>query len=169
MALLVLVTLLLAACEASAPTPPPPTPTPAARGSCLLEDAGPDDFTSITAVLRAEGELVVLQDVDALMRLWDEDGRVSDAKNTPDEPRDDQIWTGRDAIRHRYVRTVFPGAPTQVQRLDQRIDIRGSRAVVLAAVRISGGEVSGGDRWELVKQDGCWLLHSLTYNLEPIE
>lgn len=158
--------LTLTACTPTRPTPAPAALAQAARGSCSLDNAGPDDQAAISAVLRAEGEFVVAQNIELLMRLWDDDGRVVDAKNTPDEAEDDQNWAGRDAIRHRYVRTVFPGAPSAVQRIDPQINIDGDRAEVLAAVRISGGEISGGDRWELIKRDGCWLLLSLTYNLE---
>lgn len=158
--------LAVTGCDAGRPTPAPAVPAQSLRGSCGLEHAGDDDFTAISAVLRAEGEFVVAQNIELLMRLWDDDGRVVDAKHTPDAPDDDQNWAGRDAIRHRYVRTVFPGAPSAVQRIDPQITIDGDRAEVRAAVRISGGEVSGGDRWELIKRDGCWLILSLTYNLE---
>lgn len=167
LALLLILIPLLAACTQRTPTPEPPAIL-ASRGSCALSVSGDDDAAAIAAVLRAEGEFVVAQDIELLMRLWDDDGRVSDAKNTPDDTSDDQNWIGRDAVRHRYVRTVFPGAPSQVQRIDPHIVIEGNRAVVDASVRISGGDVSGGDRWELVKRDGCWLLAGLTYNLEPV-
>ncbi|MDI9548373.1 MAG: nuclear transport factor 2 family protein [Chloroflexota bacterium] len=146
----------------SSTAPPPP-----AAGSCTLglgADA-PDDEV-IRAVLLAEGEFVVEQDIDALMQLWAPDSRVVDAKNTPDDDADDQNWDGKDAIRHRYVRTVFPGSPDQVQPSDLEIAIDGDEAVVHATTHI-GSEISpAGDRWELVRIDGCWLIRSLTYNLE---
>jgi len=38
---------------------------------------------------------------------------------------------------------------------------------VVATTHI-GSEVSpAGDRWELARVDGCWMIRSLTYNLEP--
>jgi hypothetical protein len=118
-------------------------------------------------VLTAEGESVVSQDIDTLMRLWATDGQVSDAKNTPDNDADNQNWGGKDAIRHRYVRTVFPGAPASVRPSDLKIVIDNDQATVTATTHI-GEEVSpAGDRWQLVRVDGCWLIQSLTYNLEP--
>lgn len=156
-ALLGCAVLLLGAC--GAPKPP--------AGSCTLNlaaDAG--DNAAVTAVLRAEGELVASQQIDALMALWAEGSAVVDAKNTPDDPGDDQRWRDKDAIRHRYVRTVFPGAPASAAPADLTITVEGDRATVRATTQI-GGEVSpGGDRWTLVKQGGCWQIETLTYNLE---
>ncbi|MEZ4656600.1 MAG: hypothetical protein R2911_03440 [Caldilineaceae bacterium] len=165
---------LLGGCG-SAPTPAAeqaavPVPTAAASidpGSCglaLAANAAPAE--AIGATLAAEGEFVVQQNIDALMALWDADGQIIDAKNTPDDANDDQTWNGRDAIRNRYVRVVFPGAPAAVQPADLDIVMDGSTAVVTATTQI-GSEISpGGDRWQLVDQDGCWLISSLTYNLE---
>jgi len=167
----ILVALMIATAACSSPTgadsEPVAAPPPPAAGSCALGlDAATPAEEAIRAVLLAEGELVVQQDIDALMQLWSEDSRVVDAKNTPDDEADDQYWDGKDAIRHRYVRTVFPGAPDQVQPSDLVISLDGEQAVVLATTHI-GSEISpDGDRWELVRIDGCWLLRSLTYNLE---
>ena len=149
-------------------TTPTAAPPAAANGSCALGlAAGSDDETAVHALLAAEGEHVVNQDIDALMRLWAADGRVSDAKNTPEEMSDDQTWDGKDAIRHRYVRTVFPGAPSTAQPSDLEIEVIDDLATVTATTHI-GDEVSpAGDRWQLVRVDGCWLIISLTYNLEP--
>lgn len=157
---------LLAACGGSAP--PASTDTPAPRGgSCTLALAdGVGDEEAITALVRAEGELVVAQEIDPLMALWVEDGVVADAKYTPDQPDDDQRWIGGDAIRHRYVRAVFPGAPTTVQPADLQIVIQGDAATVRSTTRIGDEVAPSGDRWELVNVDGCWMLNSLTYNLE---
>jgi hypothetical protein len=126
-----------------------------------------DDPGAIRAVLQAEGEFVVAQDIDRLLHLWIENGLVADAKNTPADAGDDQRWEGRDAIRHRYVRTVFPGAPASVQPADLDIQLDGDHATVTATTQI-GAEVSpAGDRWQLQQVDGCWLIADLTYNLEP--
>ena len=165
-ALLMLVLGILAAC--TSPAALSDVPPAAAIGSCSLGlPAETDDEAAIQALLIAEGERVVDQDIDALMRLWAADGRVSDAKNTPNENADDQNWDGRDAIRHRYVRTVFPGAPSSAQPSDLVIAVDGDQASVTATTRI-GDEVSpAGDRWLLTRVDGCWLLQNLTYNLEP--
>ncbi len=140
-------------------------------GSCsltLAPQASDDD--AIHALLRSEGELVVTQEIDGLMRLWLEDGFVADAKNTPATNADDQFWRGSDAVRHRYVRVVFPGAPSAVIPADLDIRIDGEHAEVLATTSIGneiGNEIAkAGDRWTFVQARGCWLIESLTYNLE---
>jgi len=154
--------LIVNACTAS----PAPTVTPPA-GSCLLHlDAGITDEQMIEAVLAAEGDLVVKQDINQLMGLWTENSLVADAGNTPDQADDDQLWRNQDAIRNRYVRIVFPGAPTVATPTDLAIELNGDQALVTATTQI-GSEISpAGDRWELVKMNGCWLIKSLTYNLE---
>jgi hypothetical protein len=125
-------------------------------GSCTLRlPAGAGDEEAITAVIRAEGQLVVNQQIDPLMELW-----------APGDEEDDQYWRDKDAIRHRYVRTVFPGAPQQAAPADLNIALNGDQASVVATTHI-GDEVSpAGDRWTLVKRGNCWLLQNLTYNLE---
>jgi hypothetical protein len=139
-------------------------------GSCLLDlPADHSDEAAIQAVLAAEGDWVVQQQITLLMQLWDEAGFVANAKNTPQNPDDDQYWLEQDAIRHRYVRTVFPGAPSQATPRDLTIDIDGESAIVTATTQI-GEELSpAGDRWVLVKVGDCWLIQSLTYNLEPAQ
>ncbi|MCX6045770.1 MAG: nuclear transport factor 2 family protein [Chloroflexi bacterium] len=136
-------------------------------GSCLLHlDANTSDQQAIRAVLNAEGELVVKQDINQLMALWADGAFVADANNTPTNRDDDEFWRNKDAIRHRYVRIVFPGAPSAATPADLTIQTMDDRAVVTATTQI-GSEISpAGDRWELVKTDNCWLLKSLTFNLE---
>ena len=137
---------------------------PGSCGRMLSADVMAAD--AIGATLKAEGQLVVQQNIDALMALWDADGQIVDAKNTPDDAGDDQTWTGRDAIRNRYVRVVFPGAPSAVQPTDLDIVIEGNSAVVTATTQI-GSEISpAGDRWRLLEEGDCWVISSLMYNLE---
>jgi ketosteroid isomerase-like protein len=151
--------LLLAGCGAP----------PATAGSCgLALAAGHSDDDAIRAVIEAEGRLVVIQEIDALMALWDEDAFVANAKNTPNTA-DDQFWRGQDAIRHRYVRTVFPGAPTAAAPPELAIHRDGARAIVTATTRIGSEVAPAGDRWVLIKRDGCWQIESLTYNLEAAQ
>jgi len=137
-------------------------------GSCslgLAQDVSDDD--AIRAVVNAEGQFVVEQNIDALMALWADGSQIKNAKNSVEDESDDQVWNDVDAIRHRYVRTVFPGAPSEIQPADLEIEVNGDEAVVIATTRI-GDEVSpSGDRWELQQQAGCWVIQSLAYNLEP--
>jgi len=154
--------VLTTSCIASAEPPILPP-----HGSCSLPlPATASDEEAIRAILTAEGELVVAQNIDALMKLWREGAKITDAKNTPDDPQDDQAWLDKDAIRHRYVRTVFPGAPAQATPKDLQLQLMDDRAIVAATTQI-GGEISpAGDRWTLVKDQNCWAIQSLTYNLE---
>ena len=136
-------------------------------GSCdlgLAPQTG--DEAAIRAVIAAEGQLVVTQQIDALMALWSDSAYIANAKNTPDRADDDQFWRAKDAIRHRYVRTVFPGAPAAVAPADLQIEIDGRRAEVSATTHIGSEIAPAGDRWVLIKNGNCWFLESLTYNLE---
>ena len=76
-----------------------PTPQPAT------------DEEAIRQLIASEGQALVSQDIAGLMDLWAADAVIADAKHTPDDPNDDARWSGRDAIRERYVVLVFPGNP----------------------------------------------------------
>lgn len=143
-----------------------PSPTPS--GSCTLNLAATiSDEQAIRAVLAAEGDLVVKQDINQLMALWADGSFVADANNTPNTEDDDELWRNKDAIRHRYVRIVFPGAPAAAKPADMTLTINDDLAVVTSTTHI-GNEISpAGDRWTLVKTNNCWQIKSLTFNLEP--
>lgn len=140
---------------------------PSTAGSCSLAlAAGHSDDDAIRAVIEAEGRLVVRQEIDALMALWADDAYIANARHTPDDESDDQFWRGPDAIRHRYVRVVFPGAPAAALPPELTIERDGVRAVVTATTRIGSEVAPAGDRWVLIKRSGCWQIASLTFNLE---
>ncbi len=157
-ALIILTITFVTACGQPATPTPTPTPTPIGYGL-------PDE-EAIRAVLDAEARGVADQNIDLLMSLWAEDGEVRDANHTPDDPADDAVWRGSVAIYQRYVHLVFPGNPAYVAHPDLEIRIEGDRAVVTSTTRIGEEIAPAGDRWELVKRDGRWLLYRLTYNLE---
>jgi hypothetical protein len=160
--LVIILGIVLNGCTAPAIATPSPL-----VGSCSLHlEPTVTDQQTIQAVLAAEGNLVVKQQIDDLMRLWAEGSTVTDAKNTPNDTADDQSWLDKDAIRNRYVRIVFPGAPKEAVPSDLKIQVENEHATVIATTHI-GNEISpAGDRWTLVKQSDCWLIESLTYNLE---
>ncbi len=164
--ILLLTQWLVVSCVTTVEEAPPPS-LPTALPPCPVQaPATATDEEMIEMVLMAEGRLVVEQKIDDLMALWSAGAEIVNAKNTPNDTSDDQNWLDKDAIRHRYVRTVFPGAPSQVTPKDLQIEIVSDRAVVTATTQI-GAEVSpAGDRWILVKRDTCWEIQSLTYNLE---
>ena len=157
-ALFTLMALALVACTKPATRAVTSSPTPVGYGL-------PDE-EAIRAVLDAEARGVADQNIDLLMNLWAEDGEVRDANHTPDDPTDDAVWRGSVAIYQRYVHLVFPGNPAYVAHPDLEIRIEGDRAVVTSTTRIGEEIAPAGDRWELVKRDGRWLLYRLTYNLE---
>jgi len=164
--LFLIVALLMTGCSSATPTPAPVSTAAPVGGSCTLQDVK-DDESAIRGLLTAEGQFVVSQNIDALMRLWAENAKVMDAKNTPNDTSDDQVWEGKDAISHRYVRIVFPGAPKEIDHNDEKITINGDKAKVESTTAIGSEVAKAGDRWEIIRQGGCWYLESLTYNLEP--
>ncbi len=165
---LILVAIVLAGCGGGgAPTPPPtpiemptrepPTPTPVPK----------TDEEAIWQLLDAEKEGILQQDIDRLLDIWDEEGVITDANHTPDDPSDDSQWEGHDAIRERYVTLVFPSAPDEAATTEAEITIEGDKATAISTTSI-GKEVSpGGDEWTFEKKEERWKITSLTYNLEP--
>jgi hypothetical protein len=157
--LVLLIAFLLAGCGSPANAP--------LIGSCTLPlEPNATDADKITALLRAEGELVVAQSIDALMALWAPGGEVVDAKHTPNDTADDQRWIDLDAVRHRYVRIVFPGNPQPAPPPELDIAISGDSAAITATTRIGDEIAPGGDRWDVVKVGDCWAIQRLSYNNE---
>lgn len=160
--------LLNACTSASSTRPPQPTTSnQIALGSCglaLPEDSS--DEEAIWALIAAESRYVVSQEINKLMGLWAQDARITDMGHTPEQAEDDQSWRGADVIRHRYLRIVFPSAPDTAQTSEMDVQIDGERAIVTATTQI-GEELSvAGDRWQVVRKDGCWLIESLEFNRE---
>ncbi len=161
---LILLTLLMliSGCAPAATAPAAPTRIPLAAVGTPASDE-----EAIAQILAAEGRGVVVKDIDLLMSLWVEDGKVVDARHTPDDSSDDLIWQGYYAIRDRYITLVFTGNPASAAPADLHIEISGDRAVVTSTTQI-GAEISpAGDRWTLVRTSAGWRIESLTYNLEP--
>lgn len=131
----------------------------------LPANAAPETIAG--ALLRAEAERVVAQDIAGLMPLWAADGQVVDAAHTPYNPADDQSWAGTDAIRARYLHHVFPGAPASISPTELQVSGDADSLTVISTPRINGELAPHGDRWQLRRVDGCWQIESLTYNLEP--
>lgn len=158
--------MLLTACTPSQKQTFTPTP-PSLIGSCTIAESFSTDEDAISALLNTEGQFVAEKNIDTLMELWIMDGVVSDAVHTPNDPTDDHHWRGEDAIRQRYVYRVFAGAPAVAHPKTFEITISADSAVVTGTTRI-GDEVSPeGDRWTVRRQNGCWVIQSLTYNREP--
>jgi len=164
-----IVLISLAACAPAQPASklgPRPT-TPARTAPVRTPTPQPaTDEEAIRQLIAAEGQALVSQDIAGLMDLWAADAVIADAKHTPDDPNDDARWSGRDAIRERYVVLVFPGNPMRAGATDVEIDIQGDKATAISTTAIGSEVAPGGDRWTFVKQDGRWWITGLTYNLE---
>ena len=157
---LCLILLLVAACGTSvaplASTPKPratDTPTPASDEEAILQ------------LLAAEAEGVVQQDIDRLMDLWAPDGVVTDANHTPDDPSDDLVWKGAEAIKERYL-VIFQSFPTQAAHPDVELTISGDTAEATTTTTIGVDMAPKGDHWTFAKVEGRWYITSLTFNLE---
>ncbi|HEM61743.1 MAG TPA: DUF4440 domain-containing protein [Chloroflexi bacterium] len=160
------IVLVAAACSApEVPTAPSGIPSPRPRGTDTPTPAS--DEEAVFQLLGAEAESVVSQDIDRLMEIWHEDGVVTDANHTPDNPSDDRVWPGIAAIRERYVNEIFPSAPSSVTHPDAEVTVEGNTATAITTTTIGIDHAPGGDRWTFAKTDGRWLITSLTFNLEP--
>ena len=156
--LVLLVLLSFASCAAPAtrsalgekPTVVPRTATPQPASA---EDA-------VRQLIRAEGAAVVAQDIAGLMDLWSIDGTITDAKHTPNDPADDAVWRGKDAIRERYVVLVFPGNPQSAGTRDVRVTIEGDHAAATSTTVIGSEVAEGGDSWSFVRHDGRWWIQA---------
>ena len=126
-----------------------------------------DDALAIDNLVRQEGQGVVAQDLEALMPLWHAEAVITDANHTPDDPTDDTVWHGADAIRDRYIYLVFPGGATTATPRDLSMEFKGRRATARSTTQIEGEISPGGDRWGFVRDGDRWTIDSLTYNLEP--
>ena len=121
---------------------------------------------AIRQLIASEGQGVVSQDIAGLMDLWAADAVITDAKHTPADPNDDARWSGRDAIRERYVVLVFPGNPVSAGAADIELEIQGDQATAISTTLIGNEVAPGGDRWTFALKDGRWWITGLTYNLE---
>jgi ketosteroid isomerase-like protein len=165
LAAVVAVVAVVAACSApEVPAPPSGIPTPRPRGTDTPTPA--NDEEAVMQLLNAEAEGIVSQDIDRLMEIWHEDGVVTDANHTPDNPSDDRVWDGIAAIRERYVNEIFPSAPSLVTHPDAEVTVEGNTAKAVSTTTIGIDHAPGGDQWTFVKTEGRWLITALTFNLE---
>jgi len=157
--LLLLILLFVASCG---PSVPPPA-TPKSRGTPTPTPATDED--AILQLLDAEAEGVVQQDIDRLMDLWAPDGVVTDANHTPDDPTDDPVWEGGEAIKERYL-VIFQSFPTQAAHPDVELTISGDIAEATTTTTIGIDMAPKGDEWTFAKIEERWYITNLTFNLE---
>jgi hypothetical protein len=145
----VVFSLLLAGCFASHSPPP-------AVGA---EQA-------IAELMDTHRQAVLTDDVQGLLDIWADDGIIIDANHTPDDPTDDHVWRGLDAVLSYYATVLFPLYLTEIGPVDTVLTVNGLEAVMTGTTMI-GTEVSpGGERWTFAFRDGEWKIIGLTFNLE---
>jgi len=153
-----LASLILAGCLIPPPSLPPSpadfTPTP-------------DAAQAIAELIATHRAAVVADDVQGLLDIWAEDGVIRDANHTPDDPTDDHVWRGLDAVLSYYTTILFPLYLNEVGPVDTALTIKGPEAVMTGTTKI-GDELSPrGERWTFAFRDGKWKITGMTFNLEP--
>ena len=157
---LILVVALTACAPLPAPTPPPATDDgPAVTAPAEIAGTPVEIVPALiaAALITSEREASIAGDTHLLTKLWATDARIVDGRGT-DDPADDYVWQGRDAILDRYVIAVFPAPPppldpSLLDSLDIIVDADGTVHAEL-----------GVDRWIFVQQDDRWRLLELRYN-----
>lgn len=157
---LLLISFLVVGCK---PSVAPLAATPKPRGTDTPVPAS--DEEAILQLLNAEAEGVVQQDIDRLMEIWAPDGVVTDANHTPDDPSDDLVWKGAEAIKERYL-VIFQSFPTQATHPDVELAITGDTAEATTTTTIGIDMAPKGDKWTFAKIEGRWHITGLTFNLE---
>jgi ketosteroid isomerase-like protein len=134
--------------------------------ACTRASSEAEDHAAIRSLISEEGEAARTRDAERLESLWAVDGTVRDANHTPDDPLDDKVWQGRDAIMSRYTSVIFYLTLDQVGPIELSIDVQGDVAVVTGTTRI-GAELSpGGERWTFARHKGEWQITGIAFNLE---
>lgn len=155
MLLALVVLLTLTACT-NLPPPVSPPVHPAPPVELPHETAG-TPVQVASALIAAEREAARAGDLEFLTELWAPDARIVDGRAT-DDPADDYVWQGRDAIIDRYVIAVLPAPPPPPDSaLFESLN-------VITSTDDNVQVELGVDRWTLVLKDGRWQLSELRYN-----
>lgn len=125
-----------------------------------------DAAQAITELMNTHRQAVLTDDVRGLLDIWADDGIIVDANHTPDDPADDHIWQGFDAVLSYYTTVLFPLYLTEIGPVDTALTVNGLEAM-MTGTTVIGTEVSpGGERWTFAFRDGKWKITGLTFNLE---
>jgi len=146
-----------------------PTSTPTATPECPV--TGATEEGTIRALVLAEADRVLEQDIEGVVALFDENALKWDkARN--------QSWQGRAQIRQYYEEAWRYIQYKQVLHTNIEVTITGTTAKArndssgTYIVRATGAEGKWnnprGDSWTFVRgTDGCWLITSHRFNLSP--
>ncbi|HEX7077122.1 MAG TPA: glycosyltransferase [Candidatus Eisenbacteria bacterium] len=132
----------------------------------------PEPEAHIRALLYLEGRAALSGDVEAATRLWSADGVIRDANYTPDDPSDDRVWTGIEAIRQRYRAEFGQRRYLKLAHSDASVIIEGNRATVVndlhaEILTLTGLQtvfLSRSDRWTFRKEKDGWRILELVVN-----
>jgi len=126
----------------------------------------------IKALILQEAQAALRGDVERALALWSREGTIRDLNFTPEDPRDDQVWQGREAIRRRYQaefaqrtylrlahRAIAATVEGETARADNDLEalIQTPRGTEQVLRRRS-------DRWTFRQEAGEWKILSLAVN-----
>ena len=127
----------------------------------------PDAAQAIAELIAVHRAAVIADDVQGVLDIWAEDGMITDANHTPDDPADDHVWRGLDAVLSYYTTILFPLYLSEIGPVDTVLTVEGTEAVMMGTTKI-GDELSpGGERWTFALRGGEWKITGMTFNLEP--
>ncbi len=126
----------------------------------------PDAAQAIAELIAVHRAAVIADDVQGVLDIWAEDGVITDANHTPDDPADDHVWRGLDAVLSYYTTILFPLYLSEIGPVDTVLTVEGTEAVMMGTTKI-GDELSpGGERWTFALRGGEWKITGMTFNLE---
>lgn len=136
---------------------------------CFVPRSSPpatDAAQAIARLMDMHRQAALTDDVQGVLDIWADDGTITDANHTPDDPADDHIWRGFDAVLSYYTTVLFPLYLTEIGPVDTALTVNGLEAM-MTGTTVIGTEVSpGGERWTFAFRDGKWKITGLTFNLE---
>ena len=127
--------------------------------SIVSHVVGQEPDVAFPALVQAERQAAIDNDIGLLRQLWAEDAQIEDGRGTS-ETTDDYHWQGRQAIFDRYRVAVFPNPPAPHDRTPTlQVIVDGNRATTI--------DTQNGDQWEFVFVEGRWWLVVLRYGVSP--
>lgn len=145
------------------------TPAPSGTEGTVPSFVHGPAVDALPAMILAERTAAATGDLELLARLWSEESRVVDERNSA-SPADDYMWTPRAAVLDRYVVAVFTNPPPLLQGLENytieqgEADLRdGVQEGQRMRVRTEN------DQWTFVFHRDRWWIEELRYGLHALE
>jgi hypothetical protein len=129
----------------------------------------------IKAIIYEEEETALEADIDRAVALWSEDGSIRDLNFTPDDSRDDRVWSGREAIRQRYQQEFARRRYLRLAHQAIEVVVDGDKAwarndleaTLWAEPDVEHVRLQGSDWWALRRNGRRWKIVDLTVNSVP--